>query len=83
MKSFWTYYFGIVAKPRSTIISLLTDSRRLRHGSAAILIATLLYSIVILILAVVLSSMTLGSWSIPMAESKILDSDWKMDSGSP
>lgn len=51
MKSFWEYYRGVFIRPRRKFASLLVDPRRLAYGSAALLISAILYSLVILFLA--------------------------------
>lgn len=49
--SFWEYYGGVFTGPRRAFAGLLTNPRRLRYGAGALLISALLYSFVILLLA--------------------------------
>ena len=53
MGPFWEYCRGVFIRPRRTFASLMGDSRRLRHGSIALLITALLYSLTMLLLTLV------------------------------
>ena len=46
MKSFGSYYLGVILRPRRTFDTLMSDSRRLRFGLLALLTDAVLYTLV-------------------------------------